>query len=257
MYGFAAVDRQLPCLADRGLRDMWGKWNLDARRRVATLRFTERFEEAEAATFLADLLASPATAGCFSLVGSRGEEVALPRGITAVTATPLRVGVTSMDFFDRLEGAGVWGAEEAYIRKQMDEVIDGVTVADALRDVLLNPESEVGADLWTASERDELLFRLFKMVVTGGAMSQFEDTGAPYLEATKALYKDLVAVGREAASGRIMVQSHVYAITGATGPRGAPVALFPHTNPHSLFLASIDPARRLVTLFYHAWVPYW
>ena len=47
------------------------------------------------------------------------------------------------------------------------------------------------------------------------------------------------------------------AITAATGPRGAPVALFPHTNPHSLFLASIDPARRLVTLFYHAWVPYW
>ena len=47
-------------------------------------------------------------------------------------------------------------------------------------------------DIYSDTERDEFLFRLFKHVCLGGAVCQFEDVVQPYLDTTKALYKDLI-----------------------------------------------------------------
>ena len=47
-------------------------------------------------------------------------------------------------------------------------------------------------DVYSDSEREEFLFRLFKHVCLGGAVCQYEDTVQPYLDVTKSLYKDLV-----------------------------------------------------------------
>lgn len=47
-------------------------------------------------------------------------------------------------------------------------------------------------DLFSQLDRQEFLFCLFKHLCIGGSLCQFEDVVDPYLETTKALYKDLV-----------------------------------------------------------------
>lgn len=88
------------------------------------------------------------------------------------------------------------------------------------------------------------------------------------MEATKALYRDLVAVTKDAATNTLSVHSHPFLVEGFTfsqaggeGPLSPPshdtVSLFPHANPHSLCLVVVNPLQRLVHAFYHAWVPFW
>lgn len=59
------------------------------------------------------------------------------------------------------------------------------------RQLILREESE-HYDLFSQNERDELLFRIFKALVLGGSLCQFESQLPPYLEATKIFYKSLV-----------------------------------------------------------------
>jgi hypothetical protein len=56
-------------------------------------------------------------------------------------------------------------------------------------------------------ERNEFLFHLFARLCIGGAVCQYEDYVAQYLEATKLLYKDLVTVAKDSASGELSVMS--------------------------------------------------
>lgn len=57
--------------------------------------------------------------------------------------------------------------------------------------MLLMPDSD-HYDIYSESERSEFIFRLFRHLCLGGAICQYEDTVQPYLDATKAIYKDLV-----------------------------------------------------------------
>lgn len=41
-------------------------------------------------------------------------------------------------------------------------------------------------------DRQEFLFRLFKHVVLGGELCQYEDIISPYIDTAKTIYKDLV-----------------------------------------------------------------
>ena len=74
--------------------------------------------------------------------------------------------------------------ESGYIRKCYDNVIEGVTVSDLLHDMLLNPDSD-NLEVYSDEEKQEFLYDLFKSVVTGGSMCQFEDSWDPYLTAVK------------------------------------------------------------------------
>ena len=47
-------------------------------------------------------------------------------------------------------------------------------------------------DLYSEGERSEFLFHLFKHLCLGGSVCQYEDTTEPYLNTTKAIYKDLI-----------------------------------------------------------------
>lgn len=47
-------------------------------------------------------------------------------------------------------------------------------------------------NLYLKDEREEFIFRIFQMLVLGGILCQYEDILNPYLEVTKAIYKDLV-----------------------------------------------------------------
>ena len=47
-------------------------------------------------------------------------------------------------------------------------------------------------EMYSDEERDEFLLRIFKHLCHGGAVCQYEDDIKPYLDTTKALYKELI-----------------------------------------------------------------
>ena len=47
-------------------------------------------------------------------------------------------------------------------------------------------------EMFSDEQRNEFIFLLFRHLCLGGAVCQYEDTVQPYLDATKAIYKDLI-----------------------------------------------------------------
>lgn len=47
-------------------------------------------------------------------------------------------------------------------------------------------------NLYSKTERDEFIFRLFQLIVLGGEFCQYEDNLQPYLDTIRTIYKDLV-----------------------------------------------------------------
>jgi len=106
-----------------------------------------------------------------------------------------------------------------------------------------------------------------------------QDDARPYLHACRDLYKDLVAVAKDPATGRVVVQSHAYSVTallgggagasdgsaaapasagaGAGGHKAEPLPLFPTGSPHNVCWVVVSPNKYQCTLYYNAWVPFW
>lgn len=74
------------------------------------------------------------------------------------------------------------------IRGCFDDVFDGVSVSDKLRELLVNPDSE-NADVFSPDQQRELIFHIFKALCVGGAICQPDDRLEDYTGATKTLYK--------------------------------------------------------------------
>lgn len=129
--------------------------------------------------------------------------------MSAVTFEQLRTNVMNMKFWDRcLEEEIVTDA--GFIRKCMvrsrvhtpggnpctipltvysvnqDEVYDGVTVSDKLRDLFVNPDTEYEG-VYEEVEQKEFMYHVMKRIVTGGPLSQFDDSWTDYKEVAKGL----------------------------------------------------------------------
>jgi cilia- and flagella-associated protein 300 len=61
--------------------------------------------------------------------------------------------------------------------------------------MLVNENSE-NFDVYTETEKHELIFQLFKLFVIGGELCQPDVEVEKYLNITKAVYKDIVTVYR-------------------------------------------------------------
>jgi len=240
------------------------KWGLAPRLSAACVRIAgRRFDESESAAFLRDLVASAALRAQLQLFDRAGAPRPLAAAGPAAAAAAagaapalrferLNVRATSMAFFDRLQAAGAV-TDAGYIRKRQEEDFEGVAVCDLLREALLCPDAPFAAGgfegLFSGAERDELLFRLLRLVAAGGgALCQHEDAWGAYLEAARALYRDLVAVTKDA-EGVVSVASHVFAVSGA--------GLFPNDSPHSACFVCVDPMRRTATVLASTFIAGW
>jgi hypothetical protein len=155
-----------------------------------------------------------------------------------------------MELFARLSERSIaLGSGE--IRKCLEEVVDGVVVADELRRALLCEESE-NFLLFDENERAELLFKLLATVALGGSSQcQYEDTAAPYLELARCLYKDLVTVRRDSGSGQLVITSEVFEVHGTDGPERTSSVFASHHRLNRFFVC-VNPALRHATVFYLA-----
>ncbi|VDI61920.1 Hypothetical predicted protein [Mytilus galloprovincialis] len=70
--------------------------------------------------------------------------------------------------------------------------------------------------LYSDTEREELLFCIFKHICLGGKLCQFEDNVEPYLDITKNIYKDLISVQKNSETKELNIISHVFKISAKT-----------------------------------------
>lgn len=194
VFSFEHVPSHSFASTSKDVVDRWEKWGLSARRSMLLFRFKgSSFTASAAAAFLLDLFNDANVRGHLAITANeRAAPSPLSGRVGAVQFEQLRTSVTSMSFFDRLadanivvavpgegsEPAGADGEAESdgplYIRKQLEEVIEGVPVGDRLRDALVNPDSENAGLFDESSEQRELLFRIFKHVAVGGSVCQYE-----------------------------------------------------------------------------------
>ena len=79
------------------------------------------------------------------------------------------------------------------------------------RESLINEESEF-YEIFNEEQRSQFIFQLFQLLCLGGSMCQYEDNVNVYLNTTKAIYKDIISVGKDQDSGQINILSRVYKI---------------------------------------------
>jgi hypothetical protein len=99
----------------------------------------------------------------------------------------------------------------------MDEWYEGLQLQDKLRQALVWEDDENYEEFQQEKYTNELIFCLFRYLVLGGGMCQFDEQITEYLEATKLCYKDLVSVAKDADSGEIRPTSLVFRIGSIKG----------------------------------------
>jgi len=224
------------------------KWNLDITMQSHAFRYDQNFTPQQLQAFLVDFFNDGEVQKAVPVCTGRGSWGSMGK-VTSVQAERLCTTVLRLDFFDRLEDAGV-ARKEGDISKCFDVQIGDVLASDKLRVMLLDESSEEW-DTYSASERSELLFHLLRRLAVGGGLNQYEDSMVPYLDMCKGLYKDLVAVHKDGA-GELRVRSLAFEVSGATG--GA-APLFPRESANNFCYVTIDPVQRHVKYWYAAWFP--
>lgn len=245
-FTFAPLKASLPSLADPAATDSLRKWNLEPFMRSASFRFDQAFTSEQADAFLLDFFSSAAFGDVCTAPGKWA-----PLGrvtVGAVRHQRMPTTVLRLDFFDRLKEAGIVRAGD--IAKCLDVQCGDVLVSDRLRKLLLDDGSEEW-ELFSEAERKELIFHVLQRLAVGGGMNQYDDAIEPYLQLTRAIYKDLVTVNKSA-GGTLQVSSLTFLIDSV---RGENAQLFPRQSPHNFCYVCVDPIARHVKLWYAAWWP--
>lgn len=244
------------------------KWDLQQHFQLLKFRFDEAFPDSNHAEhFVHSLLRSAAFRSAFqsaSRNGSMGVFVPPEDNESLPRVVPLCCTVVDLSFFDRLYEHGLVNRDTQSLAKCFDQYIasDGVTLSDRLR-VLLGwamaavdrREDLVECDyddqaLFSETERQEFIFHLMARLAIGGPMSQYEDYFGPYLDATKLIYKDLVAVTKDATTGEPQVASKVFLLLDE-----GRLTLFPRDSCFNFAYVIVDPLRRHVNVLYNAMIP--
>jgi hypothetical protein len=245
---------EAPWTSDAAHKEAFTRWGLASTAGWATLRYTGRFDSHSWALFLRDLFNSAAFRDALPIqVGKEGKG-RLSGVVESVECQALRASVMNMDWFQRFQDEEVV-VGTGYIKKCMEERYDGAVVADLLKDSLINEDSEFES-IFDDDEKEELLYRLFKSVVTGGGMCQYDDTWNDYLAVTKGLYKAMLTVGK-GASGDMAILTKAASVGGISGADGDDLCLYPFDNQHNTCLVTVTPASHTVCILYLPFVPFW
>ncbi|NXC39311.1 CF300 protein, partial [Penelope pileata] len=240
--------KAFPCLEDRDIRERLLKWSMHGRITVQAFSFDQPFKPYQKDEFVTAFFNDPNVNSSLKVLSASGQWTTLGSKVTKIEATVVPCTQTSMSFFDRLYSGGVV-RETGHIVKCYDEYYDDIVISDELRKVLLLEDSD-HYDLFSESDRKEFLFCLFKHFCIGGALCQFEDVIGPYLETTKAFYKDLVSVQKNPETKEISITSTVLRVS-AYDAQGL---CFPSRRAHAqtFCYAAVDPRRRHVHALCHS-----
>ncbi|XP_071590511.1 cilia- and flagella-associated protein 300 [Heliangelus exortis] len=237
-----------PCLENRDIRDRLLKWSMHGRIMAQAFSFDQKFKPYEKDEFVMAFFNDQNVNSNLKLISSSGQWTKLDSKVTKIEATVVPCTQISMSFFDRLYSEGVV-RENGDIVKCYDDYYNDILISDELRKVLLLEDSE-HYDLFSEMDRKEFLFCLFKHLCIGGTLCQFEDVIEPYLETTKAFYKDLVSVQKDPETKEIRIISTVFRVS-AYDENGL---CYPSSKSHEQTFAYliVDPCKKHVHSLYHS-----
>lgn len=209
--------------------------------------FDQPFQSYQKEEFILDFMRDPNVISSLKMSSGKGNLSAVGTAADCVTVETVPCTILSMTFFDRLYGAVV--RDSGYLMKCFDEFFEDFTISDELRKMLLSEESDHW-ELYSDSEKDEFLYRLFRHICLGGQICQYEDTIEPYLKITKQLYKDLISVQKNPETKELNIISSVFKIV-AKDKDGNMYYPDRRTHEQSFSYLIVDPLKRHVTVLYH------
>ena len=250
-FTFTPLDRPFASMQSQSAKDYLRKWNLEPSCQLKSFRFDKPFSPDAVNEFLLDFFNSSAVQQMAPVcVGSNQWSTLGTVKPGAVKHTRIPTTVLRLDFFDRFRDAGIIRGDGGDVAKCLDEQVGEILVSDKLRKMFLDESSEEW-ELFDELERSELIFRIMKAFAVGGGMNQYEDQIEPYLNLTKALYKDLVSVHKTAA-GTLQIGSLTFEISAVAG---SSASLFPRPSTNNFCYVTVDPAARHAKIFYGAFLP--
>nr|XP_034329317.1 cilia- and flagella-associated protein 300-like [Crassostrea gigas] len=246
-YTFQFLDgRKFPSFDTKENKEFFLKWSMKGRLCVQMFSFDQPFQPYQKDDFAKNFMKDPNVISNLRMIsGDKWTVVGIPA--TSVTAEPVPCSVLSMTFFDRLTENNVV-RESGHISKCFDEFCGEFTISDELRKMLLIDDSD-NYCLYSDSERDEFLFRIFFHICLGGRFNQYEDEIQPYLDVTKQVYKDLISVQKNPETKELNIVSCVFKLTAKDGDSMFYPAKTEHENTFSYLV--VDPIKRTATVFYH------
>lgn len=213
---------------------------------LVKFRYNQSFTLFNTEKFLAELFNSAefrAAAPGFSAI--------LPEKVDTIEYSKLSTEVVNMGFFDILCDKDIT-TTTGYIKKEPDEYLEGMVMGDRARYALAFEESEF-YEIFDDKIRKEFIFRIFKHLVLGGAVWQFEDNIKDYLEQTQKFYKDLVAVFKDSETEDIKVGSHAFEIKKINDSD----VFGDSEHPQNWAYVVVDPIHWHVNIWYHKWSSWW
>ena len=227
------------------------KWGLSQNMELVKFRFNTSFELKDLKRFLKDLFNDPTVKKNFpplTLIILPDEQ----KEIENFKYKVLNTQATNMDLFDPMYENDLVTLDTGYIHQDYDQIVEDITVSDKLRQSLIVEDSEPYS-IFSKDQRDEFLFHIFKRIVLGGSLCQYEERIEPYLEMTKDFYKDIVSAAKEPETGKIYIRSVPVEILSIEKSN----LYKKNFHPQNFFYVIIDPYQRYVHLWYHNWVPFW
>ncbi|XP_030332646.1 cilia- and flagella-associated protein 300 [Strigops habroptila] len=239
--------KAFPCLEDRDIRDRLLKWSMQGRITAQAFSFDQQFKPYQKDEFVTAFFNDQNVNSSLKLLSASGQWTTLGSKVTKIEATLVPCTEISMSFFDRLYSEGIV-RETGDIVKCYDDYYDDILISDELRKVLLLEDSD-HYDIFSPLDRQEFLFCLFKHLCIGGTLCQFEDAVAPYLETTKAFYKDLVSVQKNPETKEISIISTVFRVSAYDIKW--PMLPFKQKPRSDFRLPGCGPCKRHVHTLYH------
>ncbi|KAH3808151.1 cilia- and flagella-associated protein 300-like isoform X2 [Dreissena polymorpha] len=239
--------KKFATLEDKDNKELLTKWSMCGNLLAQMYTFDQPFQVYQKDEFMLDFMRDPAVMSSLLVASKDGNPRLLNMPAESIKVEVVPCSILSMAFFDRLYGSVV--RDTGYLHKCFDEFVEDFTISDELRKMLLSEESD-HVDLYSDSEKNEFLFRLFRHVCLGGQICQYEDKIDPYLNFTKSLYKDLVSVQKNAETKDLNITSSVFKIQ-AMDKDGE--VFYPSSKRHEQTFSYliVDPLKRHVIVLYH------
>lgn len=244
---FDHLDTKLACFQSRDNKELLMQWNIDKSLTVEKFRFSGSFVAGDAKEYdriLSEFFTRPESMSIIGVSGTATTPLTMETDL-------LNTSIMTMEFFNRFKESGIV-SESGSIRGCFEEIFDGISVGDKIRELLLNEDSE-NTYLFNTEDKKQFIYAIFKLFAVGGAMCQPDVVIDRYLEMTKSFYREAITVYKDSKTGEVKLSGRVYSIKQIAG-----LNLFTHPqSSHNAFYVIVDPLKKQITVIKYDYKPYW
>lgn len=216
-FAFIPIPKEkFDILEEKEVSKFLEKWGLKERINLQAFTMDQPFHPYQKQQLLDDFFSNPTVIKNLLVMNDKNEWKPLGVAPAKVEGSFVPCSTTTMDLFNRLENGDIL-REGGHVNGCLDEFVGEMQISDELRKLMLSfvddrIESD-HADIFSSSEQEEFILKLFGHICLGGSLCQYEDNIEAYLEVTKRLYKEMISVVKDPAENKLVVTSSVYKVS--------------------------------------------